>query len=127
MKKSFSGLILSSLLITGISKAYAMTFSEGMNQSKPMALYLYANWADDAEAGKAAFNAMEEKYGQKYNFITLDIASEDAKAFNKIYHIYPNLPYVLLFKDGIKFSRYLKMDCVMDSSCFSTKLDVFSN
>ncbi len=127
MKKFFLGLILSLLCVFGVEKVYSMTFEEGMKQSKAMALYIYADWADNAEQGKAVFQAMEQKYGNKYNFVTLDIASPEAKAFNKIYHIYPNLPYVLLFRDGVRFSRYLKMDCVLDSSCFGGKLDVFVN
>ena len=104
-----------------------MTFEEGIKQSKAMALYLYADWADGAEQGKTAFNQMKSRYSDKYNFITLNIADKDAKAFNKMYHIYPNLPYVLLFRDGTRFSRFINMECLNSPSCFSGKLDVFVN
>ena len=127
MKKILLGLAVSLLVLFCCNIANAMTFEEGLGQNKAMALYIYADWADNAAQGKLAFQAMEQKYSNKYNFVTLDIASKEAKAFNKIYHIYPNLPYVLLFRDGVRFSRYLKMDCVMDTSCFSSKLDVFVN
>ena len=128
MKKVLSGLLFGLLLLfSSVNKTNSMTFEEGIKQSKPMALYLYAGWADNADKGMLAFNNMAQKYSNTYNFITLNIASQEAKAFNKMYHIYPNLPYVLLFRDGVRFSRYLKMDCVLDSSCFSGKLDVFVN
>lgn len=127
MKKFFLCLLLSILVVFGAQKTSAMTFEEGIKQSKPMALYLYADWADNAAQGLQTFNLMGQRYSNKYNFITLNIASPEAKAFNKMYHIYPNLPYVLLFRDGTKFSRFLNMDCVMSDSCFSGKLDVFVN
>ena len=104
-----------------------MTFAQGIAQSKPMALYLYADWADGAKQGLAVFNQMKPKFSSRYNFVTLNIADPDAKAFNKMYHIYPNLPYVLLFRDGTKFSRFINMDCVNSTSCFSDKLDVFAD
>ena len=103
-----------------------LTFEQGIKQSKPMALYLYADWADNASQGLIAFKQIGKSYSGRYNFITLNIAKPEAKAFNKMYYIYPNLPYVLLFRDGTKFSRFVNTDCVMDSSCFSGKLDAFS-
>ncbi len=105
----------------------AMTFAEGLNDSKPMALLIYANWADGAADTIGKFKSQQAQYEDRYNFILLDIASEDTKEFNKKYHIYPNLPYVLLYKDNGKVSRYLQKDCVMDDSCFTEKLDFFIN
>ena len=90
---------------------------------------IYANWADDVQQVSQAFTQMGQNplYADKYNFISLDIASKDAKAFNQVYYIHQGLPYVLLFKDRGKFSRYLQKDCVLDNSCFSQKLDSFVN
>lgn len=127
MKKVFGLLILFSLTILGVQKAFAITFEEAIAQPKPMAVLIYADWADDAAGTVQAYNAMSQSYGDKYNFTTLNIASKETKAFNKMYHIYPNLPYVLLFKDRGKISRYLKKDCVMNSACFKEKLDFFTN
>ena len=62
-----------------------------------------------------------------YNFVYLDIASEDTKLFNQKYHIYPNLPYVLLFKDRGRISRYLQKNCINDEACFTEKLNFFAN
>lgn len=105
--------------------AKAMTYTEGLKNSKPMVLLIYADWADDKAAMIEKLNAQEKKYGDLYNFVMLNIASEDAKEFNKKYHIYPNLPYVLLYKDSGKISRYLQKNCVLDDSCFAEKLDFF--
>ena len=105
----------------------AMTFAEGLNDSKPMALLIYANWADGAADTIGKFKSQQAQYEDRYNFILLDIASEDTKEFNKKYHIYPNLPYVLLYKDNGKISRYLQKDCILDDACFVEKLKFFIN
>ena len=128
-KKILWSLIVFSLICLCVSAEpqTKMTFAQGIAQSKPMALYLYADWADGAKQGLAAFNQMKPKYSSKYNFVTLNIADSEAKSFNKMYHIYPNLPYVLLFRDGTKFSRFVNIDCVNNTSCFNNKLDVFVN
>ena len=61
----------------------AMTFAEGLNDSKPMALLIYANWADGAADTIGKFKSQQAQYEDRYNFILLDIASEDTKEFNK--------------------------------------------
>ena len=127
MKKLISILSLFTILSAGIANAQTTTFDGAMSQSKPMAVLVYANWADDAQTMLQTFGATGLKYSDKYNFVTLDIASPDAKAFNKTYYIYPNLPYVLLFRDKGKVSRYLKKDCALDQSCFEEKLKFFVN
>lgn len=126
MKKFLTLSFLVSMMFLGFQKAEAMKYEDAIAQSKPAAILIYAPWADGAQAALQAFNAMGQNY-PNYNFVTMNIATDEAKAFNKVYHIYPNLPYVLLFKDRGKISRYLKQDCVMDSSCFSQKLDFFQN
>lgn len=125
MKKIFISLLLLLTVSTGIVKA--LTYEQALSDSKPMALLIYATWADNLANVNSVFNSMEQNYSDKYNFVKLDIASNDAKAFNKRYHIYPNLPYVLLFKDGGKVSRYLQGNCITDSACFSEKLKMFAN
>ena len=105
----------------------AMTYEEALSAPKPIALLVYASWADDLAAVQQAYNSMIKQYGEQYNFVPLDIASNDAKVFNKTYHIYPNLPYVLLFKDRGKISRYLQKNCILDQACFSERLKMFLN
>ena len=127
MKKLLSTFILLMLLLVGVQKANAMKYDNALNQSKPMAIFIYAPWADGYSTAMQAFNAMESKYGSKYNFVTMNIATDEAKTFNKTFFIYPNLPYVLLFREKGKVIRFLKTDCVNDSSCFSNRLDLFNN
>jgi len=127
MKKFLSLLFLLTMLLINANRANAMNYEEASKDSKPMALLVYASWADGIDKVKQTFDTLSEKYGNKYNFVSMDIASQDTKAFNKKYHIYPNLPYVLLFKDGGKVSRYLQKNCAEDSSCFASKLDMFAN
>ncbi len=127
MKKLFMFLLLTCTIIFGIQKSFAMKFDEALTQTKPMAVLIYADWADDSEKVMQAYDAMEPKVSNKYNFTKINIATEDTKPFNKMYHIYPNLPYVLFFKDRGRISRYLKKDCVLNEACFKEKLDFFAN
>ena len=127
MKKLTICLIFFSILILSSVRANAMGFSEAINQSKPAAVLIYADWADNAQGVVSAFNTQAGAYSDRYNFVQINIADNVAKEFNKTYHIYPNLPYVLLFKDKGRMSRYLKSDCVTQSSCFKEKLDMFLN
>lgn len=127
MKKVLSFLFLATVMLLNTNAAKAMNYEEAIKDSKPMALLIYASWAGDIEKVKSTFNDLSQKYSNKYNFVALDIASSDTKLFNEKYHIYPNLPYVLLFKDRGRVSRYLQKDCAMDNSCFAQKLDMFAN
>lgn len=126
MKKLLLTLTLLIALIS-LQKAQAITYEEAINLQKPMAILVYADWADDIDKVKSAFSSIEKNYSESYNFVYLNIANQDAKAFNKKFHIYPNLPYVLLFKDKGKISRYIQKSCVNDSACFSERLNFFLN
>ncbi len=127
MKKTVLGLFLFlSLILCGL-KVNAVSFSEAVNQSKPSAILIYADWADDYQNVYNAFETVSQTFGDRYNFVTINIADKEAKEFNKTFNIYPNLPYVLLFRDKGKMSRYLKKDCVLNTSCFTEKLTFFIN
>ena len=104
-----------------------MKYEDAINQSKPIAMLIYANWADEVVPSKQAFNNLAIKYANKYNFVTINIGTEEAKAFNKTYTIYADVPYLLLFKDRGRFSRYIKRDCLLNESCINGKLDIFAN
>lgn len=107
--------------------ANAMKYEEAVNQSKPLAILIYAPWADGYQNSLQAFNQMEQKYSTKYNFVRMNIATDEAKVYNQKFYIYPNLPYVILCRERGKVSRYLKNDCVKDSACFANRLDMFNN
>lgn len=120
-------ILMLSLIISYNLSAKALTYEDAINQQKPVALLIYADWADDAQKVFQAFTTKSQQYGDRYNFVPMNIASEQTKAFNKTYHIYPGLPYVLLFKDRGRISRYLKKDCILDNACFNERLDLFNN
>ena len=111
----------------GILKAQALNFEEAFDKSnsKPMLVILYADWADEYQSYLDAFNALAPVYGDKFNYVTLDIATEDAKFFNDRYHIYPKLPYILMFKDGGKVSRYVQRECILNNSCLNSRVKSF--
>ncbi len=125
MKKILT--LLTAVFILFMAKANAMTFEEAYAQSttKPMLMLVYADWADNAPSYVQAFNALQAEFGETYNFVDLNIASPDTKAFNARYHIYPNLPYILMFRDGGKVSRYIPRNCILDESCLIPKLKSF--
>ena len=52
----------------------------------------------------------------------MDIASNDAKDFNSKYHIYPNLPYVLMYRNGGRVSRYIQRSCANSTECMIPKI-----
>ena len=110
-----------------VIKAEALDFSEGYEQTtkKPMILLIYANWADNYSKYIQTFDSLEKKYGKSFNFVKLNIADEDAAAFNEKFHIYPNLPYILMFRDGGKVSRYIQRSCANDFSCIESKMKTF--
>lgn len=127
MKRILSFLFLVFLALISISKAYAMNFEQAFNQvnSKPMVVLAYAQWAENYQNYIQQFRTVQAELGDKYNFVEMDIASKDTKAFNERYHIYPKLPYVLMYRDGGKVSRYIPRECASNASCMSTKLKSF--
>ncbi len=127
MKKVLTVLFVLSMLFAGKQAVNAISYDEALNDSKPFVLLIYAPWADNVDTVMQSFNSMQQKYGSSYNFVSMNIATEEAKSFNKKYHIYPNLPYILLYKDKGKISRYLQQSCILDSACFAEKLDFFNN
>ena len=98
MKKILTLLVVALVFLA--TKAYAMKFEDAYAQSgtKPMLVLIYADWAENAQSYVQAFNALQTEFGETYNFVDLNISSPDTKAFNARYHIYPNLPYILMFR-----------------------------
>ncbi len=127
MKKILISLFTLVLVCSCFNSAKAVTYKEALKSNKPIAIFVYADWADNLQNMQKSFEMMNQKYGDKFNFVNLNIASDEAKEYNKRYYIYPNLPYVILHRDGGKVSRFLKQDCVISKSCFDEKLKFFIN
>ena len=120
-------LLLSLLLLFSMTNVKAISFEDAYNQSgkTPLAVFIYAEWAEGYQQMQQIISATALKFQDKYNFVDLNIASPDAKFFNTKYHIYPNLPYVLLFKENGRLSRYVNRECVSDQACLETRLKQF--
>ena len=127
MKRFLVSLCFICCLFFQALKVEALNFEEGLSQSSkvPMVALIYANWADGYQSILQKYNSIQPEFLGQYNFVELDIASKDAKFFNTMYHIYPNLPYVLVLRDGGKVSRYIPKSCLEDESCMKSKLKSF--
>lgn len=127
MKKMLNILFLLLLSICTVSKANSMTFEEAFEKSDttPMVLLVYAQWADNYQGHIQQFREAKKQLGDTFNFVEMDIASKDAKAFNSRYHIYPNVPYVLMYRNKGRVSRYIDRNCAAAASCMVPKLKSF--
>ena len=90
-----------------------------------MVVLIYAQWSDGVTDVLQKYETVKRDFSGVFNFTSLDIASKDAKFFNSKFHIYPNLPYMLMFRDNGKVSRYIPQNCVSDVSCVKSKLKSF--
>mgnify|MGYP004499301465 FL=1 len=127
MKKILTTLVLLLTLINGALSVKAMNYDEAIKQSKPIVLLIYSDWADDLDKVNKSFVDAQNSYSNTYNFVRLNIASQEAKNFNKKYYFYPNLPYILLLKDSGRISRYLTKENIINTSSFYEKLKFFIN
>ena len=131
MRNLFFILLLSFLFILKTpAKIYeneGMSFEEAFNEVSrtPMLMIVYANWADNYEECLNSFRNLETKFGNTFNFVELNIASKETKAFNARFKIDQNLPYVLMFRDGGKISRYLDSQCLLNESCITSRIKSF--
>ena len=127
MKKLLLSLLVCSSLIFGVIKCQAATYEELVAQSKPSAILIYADWIDNVQPTLTAFDAMQPIYGKKFGFAKVNICDKEAKAFNQRNYIYPNLPYIILFKDRGRISRIINRDCILDDACIKERFDFFAN
>lgn len=127
MKKVFYISFALCVFLFSSLKVKAITFEQAFSRTDktPMVVLIYANWADGYLNCINQYKMAEFELGNKFNFTMLDIASPEAKSFNERYHIYPKLPYVLMFRDNGKISRYIPRDCASDASCIKSKLKSF--
>lgn len=116
------------LFFLSFNSVNALSFSEAMEQSgkKPVLVIVYADWAENVDMYLQKFELLKKEFGDKFNYVELNIASSDTKFFNERYHIYPQLPYVLMFKNNGKVSRYIQRNCVSSESCLIPRAKQFS-
>ena len=109
------------------SDAKVVSFEEAFSQTstKPMAVLIYSDWADNYQNFIINFRNLQNHFGNNFNFVELDIASKEMKAFNDRYEMYPKIPYIILYRNSGKVSRIIQRNCVLDSSCAITKMKSF--
>ena len=129
MKKVF--VILSLLIVSFFTlKAYAkgLTFPEAYGQIsiKPMAILVYADWADNYQGYILSFRRLQQTpIANNFNFVELDIKSKETKFFNDKYKISTKLPYVMLLRNDGKVSRHVTRECLSESACITSKMKAF--
>lgn len=128
MKKIAYLLLVALFLFLGVKANASVSFEEAFSKanSKPMLVLVYAEWADNYQVYLDKFRNLEKEFGDEYNYVELDIAKPEAKSFNARYHIYPNLPYVLMYRDGGKVSRYIQRNCAINESCMVSRIRSFA-
>ena len=121
-------LLTAFLLTNSLVKAEVLSFSTGYAECTkiPLLVLVYADWANGANETLQLFKSIQVEFGDKYNYTELNIASNDAKAFNDKFHIYPKLPYILMYRDGGKVSRYIPRECASNYACISSKIKSFN-
>jgi len=121
--KKFLLLLTCFLLLTNL-QSQAMTFEQAYNEmySKPAMVIVYADWADNYQAYLNNFRKLKSVFGNRYNYVELDIASKDAKFYNSRYPINTNLPYVYIYSCGGKKARFINRQCASDTSCMVSKI-----
>lgn len=119
-------ILLSAFLIASHAHA-AMKFSDAYaaNGKTPMAVLIYANWADNYSEIINEFRQAQKIMGNDYNYVELDLASKDAKDFTEINSILTQLPYIMLYRSNGRFARYINRSCSADKSCFIPKMKSF--
>lgn len=115
------------LVFCNVLKANAAKYEEIMKQSKPCAILVYADWADDLKPVMDAMGNVERNFIKKYNFAGINICNKEAKNFNKTNYIYSDVPYLLLYKERGRISRLVTKDCIVNTSCIKDKLELFAN
>lgn len=128
MRKIAYLLLVALFLFLGVKANASVSFDEAFSNlsSKPMLVLVYAEWADNYQTFLEKFRALESEFGNEFNYVELDIAKPEAKSFNARYHIYPNLPYVLMYRDGGKVSRYIQRNCAINESCMIPRIRSFA-
>lgn len=124
MKKIFALIII---MLMSLQANATMKFSDAyeMNDSKPMAVLVYSDKSSDYQFMIAQFKATENKLGDLYNFVELNLSSRDVLDYTQKNVILTNLPYIMLYRSKCKFARVIDSSCAADVSCSVSKMRTF--
>jgi len=121
-------LLLVTLIVLGITDvSAAVSFSNALanNDNKPMAVLVYADWADGYQNALLQFRRIQKSYGTSFDFVELNITKKEAKEYSDRFKIMAGLPYVMLYKTKCKKARYLDKKCTASYSCVDSKMQTF--
>ena len=120
-------ILLLAVLIFALQANAAMTYKDASaeNGKKAMAVLVYARWAQNYDYALEIFRNAQGRLGKSYNYVELDIASDDAKEYSEKYSIRSKLPYIALFRSNGEFQRYLDRNCTSDLNCAVSKMKSF--
>ena len=124
MKKIFAVLVL---FLFALNANAAMTFDQAFsaNDTKPMAVLIYADWSNDKDGTLERFRNLSQQMGNKYNYVEINISKAEAQSYMETYQILSKLPYVMLYRSKCKFARYIDRDCTSSVSCMVSKMQTF--
>lgn len=124
MKKLIAILIMSALTLS-VKAAVKYSDAYEVNDTKPMAVLIYADWADNYQNYLSEFRKIQQELGDIYNYVELDLASEDARNYTEQNMILTKLPYIMLYRSKGRFARVLERSCASDASCAAPKMKSF--
>lgn len=116
------------ILLFLVPKSYAaISYSDAYsnNDRKPMAVLIYAEWAPNYNNVLTQFRDAQKALGNTYNFVELNLASEDAANFTEDNVIWTKLPYIMLYRNRCKFAKQIKRGCTSDSACIIPQMKAF--
>lgn len=125
MMKKLLIIVLLLMLMPTVKAAMNYNDAYAMNNSTPMAVFIYADWATNYETNLTEFRKAQQELGDKYNYVELDIASKDTEAYTEQNAILPKLPYIMLYRSKCKFARLIDRSCASDEACILSKMKSF--
>lgn len=125
MKKIVLLITLIVLGITGVSAAVTFSSALANNGNKPMAVLIYADWADGYQNAILQFRRIQKTYGNTYDFVELNIAQKETKEYSDRYKIMAGLPYIMLYRSKCKIARYIDKKCTSEYSCINSQMQTF--
>ena len=92
-------------IATGAESAKFMSYNAAINSSKPTVILFYANWCSYCRKFMPKFNAVAKDYGDKYDFVKINIeASNSNKSLSEQYNI-RSLPTVYIVEPRYKVKK----------------------
>lgn len=107
------------------TSAAEVNLNQALEQNTPTLVLITAPWAKVSQNAINNFNSLKNVHGDKCNYIILDIASNQAQAYNQKFAFFPNIPYLMMFKNKAKIQLFVPQSCVLDNACIVKKTSNF--